>query len=171
MENAAPMSSSAHGITAYAKLQAEIFNHAGIPYVPILPLHKADGLHALLGRYVESLKPPALQPVKPAASSFELLRLCTVRPPLSQQTAYMLSDLFPNLRDLAAACSDVSSVPIASSSPTAAYATDPLRTVDYGTTRGLELAANSSLHRLCELVGEAECQNIIDFWKGDGRAG
>lgn len=154
-------------IYAYTKLQAEMMNHREIPHVPILPLANIDNLSQLLRKHTSNLsRPPPKQ--KPAATSFELLQLCTASPPMSQQTAFILSDLFTNLKELATTCSAVTSAPN-SSSPSARAASSLVSGVyDLGlgmSTQDSHSTATSKLKRLRDLVGEQECREIVDFWK------
>ncbi|KAK3719115.1 hypothetical protein LTR37_004679 [Vermiconidia calcicola] len=159
--------SNVEGIHGYSKLQAETLNHSEIPYVPILPLCKPEGLADLLKKHIMSLtRPPPKQ--KAAATSFELLQLCTANPPMSQQAAFILTDLFTDLRDLARVCSSVGSAP-SSSSPTARLAASqetgvPDLSLDMS-TQGSDSSATNRLKRLRDLVGDQECQAVIDFWK------
>lgn len=102
------------GVVAYTKLQAALFDYADIPHIPILLLPSLDGLPGLLKSHIATVTKPKPRP-QPQVTPFDLLQLCTANPPMPQQTAFILSDLFPNLRELAAACTAVSSVPNSSS--------------------------------------------------------
>lgn len=154
-------------IHAYSKLQAEMMNHSEIPHMPILPLCKLDGLPQLLSKHVANLnRPPPTQ--KAATTSFELLKLCTANPPMSEHTSYILSDLFVNLRDLATTCSAVTSAPNSSSpSVRAAFSqADGIYDLGFGmSTQGSDVPPTGKLKRLRDLVGEQECRNVVDFWK------
>lgn len=159
--------SNVEGIHGYSKLQAEMINHSEVPYIPTLPLCKPEGLADLLKKHFTSLtRPPPNH--KAMATSFELLQLCTANPPMSQQTAFILTDLFTDLRDLARACSSVGSAPN-SSPPTARLATSqecdvPELSLDMS-RQGADSSATHRLKRLRDLVGDQECQDIIDFWQ------
>ncbi|KAK4550133.1 hypothetical protein LTR36_003100 [Oleoguttula mirabilis] len=168
----------AEGVYAYSKVQAELMNKPDIPNIPVLPLASLEGLPALLRKHVANLThvhtqshAAAATPV--VASPFELLQLCTANPPMPQQTAYILSDLFPNIKVLAETCTSVTSAP-SSSSPSARAAVlagmdessqmgDP-----YGlSTQGTEVSdsAHGKLKTLRDLVGEQQCLDVVDFWR------
>lgn len=161
--------SSEAGVLAYSKLQATMMDHPEIPYIPILPLAKLDSITELLRKHVAYLSRPK-QKSKPASTSFALLQLCTANPPMSQHTSYVVSDLFANLRELAAACTTVSSTPN-SSSPSvraAGFSTQMTGTqasgIDEDTQRSDDRAV-AKLKQLRDLVGERECADVVDFWK------
>lgn len=155
------------GVYAYSKLQAEMINHAEIPHAPILPLAKLDGLSVLLRKHVANLS--RIQPKQHAsATQLDLLQLCTASPPMSQQTAYILSDLFPSLRDLATACTSVTSAPNSSSPSARAASSQTNDFYDLGLSMGPQSSdstANNKLKRLRDLVGDQECRDVVDFWK------
>ena len=156
------------GMLAYSKLQAEMMNHTEIPYIPILPLCTLEGLPQLLNKHATNLtRTPPTQ--KPAATSFELLKLCTANPPMSEQTAYILSDLFVDLRDLAMTCLAVTSAPNSSSpSARAAVSSQANGVYDLGlemSTQESDITATGKLKRLRDLVGEQKFRDIVDFWK------
>lgn len=143
------------GVYAYTKLQTEMVHNA--IHIPTLPVANLEGIPRLLEKHVAALKSTTKKQPPRLASSVDLLQLCTVEP-MSQQTGFMLSDLFPNLSELAAACSSVTSAPN-SSSPSARAS-------------GLETSTQSSymdpigkLKTLRDLAGDQACRNIVDFWK------
>ena len=157
------------GIMAYSKFQAELMDHPEIPLVSLLPLARLEDISPMLHKHAALLDRP-LQKPKPATSPLALLQLCTASPPLSQQNTYMLSDLVPNLRSLAAMCTSATSVP-SSSSPSARAAgfssqVSGLPGSSLGmTTQFSDEDTTATLKRLRDLVGEQECADIIDFWK------
>ena len=167
--NAGDATCGIDGTRSFSSLQATLINHTEIPHIPILPLPTLDGLSALLKKHVDhSAQPP---PARAASgTSFDLLQHCTANPPISQQTAYIVSDLFPNLKELAQACANVTSAPN-SSSPTARGISDtpqPVRGSDNGmgmSTQSSYFAASNKLKKLRDLVGDRECNDIVDFWK------
>lgn len=166
------------GIYAYTKLQAELNNHPSIPYIPILPLAKLDGLSNLLKKHVEARTrtPP---PPKSVATPFELLQLCTANPPMPQQTAFVLSDLFSSVEGLAEACTSVSSAPGSSSPSARVVAGDGVALssqVGHGTggdllddlmvwTQSTSTENGEKLKKLRDLVGEKQCVDVVDFWR------
>lgn len=142
------------GMYAYTKLQTELVHNS--VHVPILPVANADCIPRLLEKHVKFLV-STTRSIQPVANSFDLLQLCSVEP-ISVQTAFILSDLFPSLGELAAACSSVTSAPN-SSSPSARAS-------------GIELSTQSSytdpvdkLKVLRDVVGDQVCRSIVEFWK------
>lgn len=169
-ENAVtPQAPDDDGIVAYSKLQATLTDHAEIPCVPVLLLAKLESLPEVLMKHVGYLSRPK-QRASPPTTPFALLQLCTASPPMSQHTAFILSDLFADLRELAAVCTAVSSAPN-SSSPSvraAGLSSQPYSTQGGGMETGLQYSegiALGKLKQLRDLVGEQECADIVDFWK------
>ena len=159
----------AEAIAAYSKLQAELSNHSEIPYIPVQPILKLDDLPETIEKQVSPTK-GKLQMRKPLAKSIELLRICTVNPPMAEQTAYFLSDIFVDLNDLASACLIISSVPSSSSPSARAAAFHSSRLSEFESMMNTEISDSSAaakLKRLRDLAGEQECQDIIDFWKDE----
>ena len=151
----------------YSKLQAEMINRADIPHIPILPLPNLESLSQVLEQHVANLS--RISPKhKASATTFELLQLCTANPPMPLQTAYVLSDIFTTLDDLAAACSTVTSAPN-SSSPSARAAGESSQMSDvYDLGMGMSTQssdATNKLKRLRDIVGDQQCRDIVDFWK------
>lgn len=154
-------------IVAYAKLQAELFSEAEIPYLPIRPILSIDELQTTIEKHITALKTQEMRS-KPPSIPFELLKSCTVNPPMSEQTAYIISDIFADLKDLAATCSAISSAPN-SSSPSAivdAIQSSQTYALDSSlSTLSTNINAVTKLKHLRDLVGVQECQNVVDFWK------
>ena len=167
-EDTADVLSGQDGMIAYTKFQATLLDHGDIPHVPILPLTSLDTLPELLRKHVEALSQPP-QKTKPPTTPFALLQLCTANPPMYQQTAFILSDLFPNLQELAKACTSVSSAPN-SSSPSVRAVGGSFQVIG-AQGSGLEMSmqysddrAASNMKQLRDLVGEQEFADIVDFW-------
>ncbi|KAK5172135.1 uncharacterized protein LTR77_003773 [Saxophila tyrrhenica] len=155
------------GVHAYAKIQAEMLSDDSIPHIPTLPLSNLEALPALLKRHMANLSRSPLKP-KPAATTFELLQLCTANPPMAQHTAFVLSDLFRDLRDLATACTAVAAEQ-ESSSPLVPGMSSQMSGA-WESSNGLSSqfvqgGSMDRLKRLRDLVGEQDCQNIVDFWR------
>jgi hypothetical protein len=157
------------GTLAYSSLQAQLLNRDDVPQVPILLLSKLDGLSSLLKKHVASLdqQPP---PQRHTATTFDLLKLCTASPAMSQQTALILSDLFADLRELAWTCTNVEPDP--DSSPTSAQLTasqlmERSGLPDIFSSSVSSITPVSKLKSLRDLVGEKEYNAIIDFWQRD----
>ncbi|KAK5108851.1 hypothetical protein LTR62_007741 [Meristemomyces frigidus] len=170
--NAKPDTPTETGTYAYAKLQATLLDHSGsVPYIPIILVAHLFNLPEVLRKHVSALTRPPLPLQDQPTSPFKLLHHCTMAPPMTQRTAYYISDLFVNLRELAWACSSVSSVPNSSSpSARAAGARDGLLSSQDTLmldTRALmpELAAASKLKQLRDLVGEEQCRAVVEFWR------
>ncbi|KAI6792337.1 hypothetical protein KC360_g6627 [Hortaea werneckii] len=170
------------GVVAWTRLQAELTNRSDIPYIPILPLTSLFELPQLVQKHVAALNSPSHPAPKQLLNTFDLLQHCTSNPPMDQQTAYCLSDLFVNMAELAAACTAISSAP-QSSSPSAraaarasiaasgqVQANDLLD--DSATWTSRNASSNfgdddgrRKLRQLRDLVGEKQCIEVIDFWK------
>jgi hypothetical protein len=156
-------------IAAYSKLEAELINHSEIPYIAVRPILKLDDLPEAIAKQMSSTK-GKLQMRKPLAKSIELLRLCTANPPMSEQTAYLLTDIFADLNALASACFTISSVPNSSSPSARAAAFQYSHISDFDPSTSTQTSGNCAaarLKRLRDLVGEQECQDIIDFWNDE----
>ncbi|KAK0906781.1 hypothetical protein LTR91_015221 [Friedmanniomyces endolithicus] len=165
--------SSSDGIYAYTSLQATLMDRSDVPYIPILPLATLSALPDLLKRHASNRAHSPPKAISKPPRSLDLLKLCTANPPMPQQTAYILSDLFPNLRDLAVACTSISSAP-GSSSPSARAAASLLSSQD---TEMLGLSTQASyaggygkLKRLRDFVGEQQCMDVVDFWREEWTA-
>ena len=170
------------GVIAWTKLQAELTNRPNIAYIPILPLTALDKLPQLLQKHVAALNSPSHPLPKQSAKTFDLLQHCTSTPPMDQQTAYCLSDIFVNVAELAAACTGVSSAP-QSSSPSARAAArasieanshfpanDMLDDPATWTSQNVSSAPGDDngrmkLKQLRDLVGQKQCTEVVDFWK------
>ncbi|KAI7265582.1 hypothetical protein KC343_g3801 [Hortaea werneckii] len=170
------------GVVAWTKLQAELTNRSDIPYIPILPLSALCQLPQLVQKHVAALNTPSHPAPNQSANTFDLLQQCTSNPPMDQQTAYCLSDLFVNMEELAAACTGISSAP-PSSSPSARAAArasihagshvqtddlldDPLTWTSQNVSSGIgDDGGRMKLKRLRGLVGEKQCIDVVDFWK------
>ncbi|KAI6826498.1 hypothetical protein KC365_g4924 [Hortaea werneckii] len=170
------------GVIAWTKLQAELTNRSDIPSIPILPLTAPDKLPQLLQKHVAALNSLSHPALKQSANTFDLLQQCTSNPPMDQQTAYCLSDVFANMAELAAACTGVSSAP-QSSSPSARAAArasieasrqfpanDLLDDPAIWTSQNVSSAVGDDdgrrkLKQLRDLVGEKQCIEVVDFWK------
>lgn len=164
------------GMRAYVTLQAELLSQPEMPLIPLLPLSELESLPALLkGHVAKMTQGPARSAFLPTA--FDLLQLCTSRQVMREQTALYLTDLFPNLRSLAEACTSLSSAPN-SSSPTSrcAHAQGSTQlSIDLDTespdamqVSDREEAAHEKLKHLRDLLGETgdeECRSIVEFWK------
>ncbi|KAI7549527.1 hypothetical protein KC331_g3738 [Hortaea werneckii] len=172
------------GVMAWTKLQAELTNRSDIPYIPILPLTALDKLPQLLQKHVAALNinSPSHPLPKHSAHTFDLLQQCTSNPPMDQQTAYCLSDVFANMAELATACTGISSVP-QSSSPSARAAArasieansqfpandlleDPATWTSQDSSSAVgDGDGRTKLKQLRDLVGEKQCIEVVDFWK------
>ncbi|KAK5674760.1 hypothetical protein LTS10_012496 [Elasticomyces elasticus] len=157
------------GMYAYTSLQAILVDRSDIPYVLTLPLANLEGLSNLLHRHSSSTARP-LQikaPTKPPGP-LDMLKLCTSNPPMVQHTAYVLSDLFENLQDLAETCTDIS-FPPASSSPSARAAAGYTSSQDTEMldAHNPDMGGSGKLKRLRDLVGEQQCAELIDFWRDE----
>lgn len=158
------------GVHAFTKLQVLLHENGEIPYITLLPLAKLGGLADLLRKHVASLAARisrVKQPTPPATTSFELLQLCTADPPMSQQHAYVLSDLFPRIRNLAVACT-------AESSQEEANAPSTDSAGDSSMACGVEGGAGSGLtgdkwklRDLRELLDEQVYRDTVDFWSAE----
>lgn len=160
--------SNTDGILAYSKLQAEIINHNEIPHVPILPLATIEGLTQVLAKHTTELSRP-IRTSKALTTPFELLRLCTTCSPMPQKTAFILSDLFINLKDFAAACSSASSSRNSCSRSTRVADLAFYHSSSFDLPGGTDVQGPSSdslirLKQLRDLIGDRAFRDVIDFW-------
>ena len=154
-------------IVAYSKFQAEMIGQTDLPYIPVRLVLTIDELQTTIEKHITATKSQVMK-ARPASMPFELLKSCTVKPPLSDQTAYIISDIFADLKDLVSACSAISSAPNSSSPSARAAAFQSSQTYDLDLGRikqSTDSDAARKLKRLRDLVGEQECQDVIDFWK------
>ncbi|TKA83793.1 hypothetical protein B0A55_00058 [Friedmanniomyces simplex] len=162
-----------NGVYAYTLLQATLMDRSGIPYIPILPLATLASLPDLLKGHSTSWARSLPKAISKPPTPMDLLQLCTANPPMPQQTTYFLSDLFPNLRELAVACTSVSSAP-ASSSPSARAAAGLVSSQDTEIlglgTQVSDAGGYGRLRRLRDLVGEQQCRDVVDFWQEEWTA-
>ncbi|GAB7363545.1 hypothetical protein MBLNU230_g3812t1 [Neophaeotheca triangularis] len=150
------------GIHAFTQLQVLIHNDQEIPHIPTLPLAKLEGLADLLSkhatamaaRYSRAKRQPA-----PATAPFELLKLCTADPPMSQEHAYVLSDIFPRLRDLAVACTSVTP-----ETEAGFFSADSREMQGSSMVSGGGPGVEGRLEDLRVLLGEQAYRNVVDFW-------
>ncbi|KAK5134655.1 hypothetical protein LTR08_006311 [Meristemomyces frigidus] len=156
---------AAAGVHAYVALQAALMSHSDVPNIPLLPLASSEGLAALLKKHAAVLARPRPQPIASLSTSFGLLQLCTADPPMPQQTAYVLTDVFVDLRDLAEVCTTAVSSTLDASSPSARAAS--LVSIvggSQGGSCGVGEGAESRLKGLRDLVGRQQCSDVVDFW-------
>lgn len=164
----------AGGMYAYTKLQATLFPDTSIPHVPILPLAEVEGLPDLLVKHAAALgrtgssNQAAQYRVRQqnGVTPFDLLQICTAEPPMARHTALVLADTFANLAELAAACTSVASAPVRASQDGSSQASFASR---LDTEWSTQASTNQDdyagkLTKLRTLLGEQECQNVIDFW-------
>ncbi|KAK4498714.1 hypothetical protein PRZ48_009224 [Zasmidium cellare] len=166
---------SADGMAAYAKLQAEMLNHTEIPFIPILPLPKLEDLANLLKSHQTALSSPQVSNKKgQGVTPFDLLRQCSNQPPMSEAAAFMLTDLFSDLREVAEACT-TSTTDLSSSSPSRIDRTTQtsadasmyeLRDADLAGSKLMKdrSRGQSKLKSFRELQGDARCRDLIEFW-------
>lgn len=154
------------GVYAYAKLQAELANHDEILTIPILPLATLSDLANLLKKHAEALTRSSPRPAQRTAS-IDLLGQCTSNPPMPQETVFYLSDIFPNLAELASACTTVTSAPNSSSPSARAAAWQSQDSAVYDLGLGMSTQSSESggrVRRLRDLVGREKMGEIVDFW-------
>ena len=156
------------------KLQVELKNRAQIPPIAILPLSQLEGLPALVKKHALAASKRRSITAPPATNTFELLTHCSAQPPMREQTAYVCTDIFKDLREMAHSCRSISSAPASSSPSARAAAGMTLRDFgeDYDTTGvpvsrigGGPAESQKNLKMLQDTVGKQECQNVVDFWK------
>ncbi|KAL9093865.1 MAG: hypothetical protein Q9165_003788 [Trypethelium subeluteriae] len=150
------------GTAAFTALQAELLLRPEMSMIPVLPLPSLQSLVPVVKQYVSSLArpPPSLSPasglraptgqmmsrVDVDSDVVQLLARCTVRPPLSRQTVYVVSDLVPSLRALARCaiwCGESGSE---------------------GMSEGEEEVVGEQMRRLREFLGEDEVRGMMEFW-------
>ena len=147
--------SGSEGVIAYAKLQAEVIDQIKTPCVPIFPVADLDGLPDLLHKLAS--KTAASQLSAPVASPSELLPHCTTHPPLRQEMASVLTNLFNDLKDLARASTNPACIQAEGNWPLGDAASE-LQTIED------DAAAAAKSESLRHLIGENEWKGIMDFW-------
>ena len=161
------------GVLAYTTLQASLKNDNDIPPIVILPLSRLEGLPALIKKHAMATSRQRHPLAASVPSTFELLTQCSAQSPMREQTAYVCTDIFTDMRDMAKTCLSVTSPP-ASSSPSARAAVG-LSSQYFGEEFDVNgvpvssgaggVAAQKKLKMLRDMVGDRECQNVVDFWK------
>lgn len=144
-----------NGMFAYCKLQAGLTSQTELS-IPILPLPTLEALPSLLQRYLAAISgPPRKQ--HPVTTPFELLQHCTVSPPLREQTAFLLSDSFESIRELAEGCCMIhTSATERSSSP-------PSNSPIFGSN--VKEDAVDKLNMLGNMIDPQEWENMAVFWQ------
>lgn len=146
------------GVFAYSTLQSTLFAEHEIPTIPILPLAKVKGLADVLSTFVAALEGPSLPLPTPKTMPFDLLQLCTVEPPMDRQTAFLTTDVFPNLRELAAAC--------VTTLPSQSFDSPGLNLHSLGPAQssGNMRENEGRLDALHRLVGPEQAGYMMEFW-------
>ncbi|TKA77031.1 hypothetical protein B0A49_02314 [Cryomyces minteri] len=161
------------GIHAYTALAAALFA-PDLPTIPLVPLAQLVGLPALLRRYVDGVSSSLVKtpmPTEPKVRAEELLALCTTRPPLGRQAVFVVTDLFADLRRVAAAAAPV-------------FAAGALGESSHGSETDVEMGEaggyggqmgwrgegargdqNEGVKRLYEYLDADEVEGILDFWR------
>ncbi|KAH9815679.1 hypothetical protein Tdes44962_MAKER00925 [Teratosphaeria destructans] len=163
------------GLHASTKLQAILANRSDIPHLPILPLSTLSSLPGLLERYTAALvtHPHVAQPANQAVTGFSLLHLCTAAPGgrMPSQTAYIVSDIFPDFAALAGACTaedaDRESSPsqrAGKDSGVGVSASQIERDLETDEDSDESGKVEERLRRLRALVDRQEVRDLIDFW-------
>lgn len=149
---------STAGMVAYAKLQAEMMNLVELLSIPILPLPKLDGLSNILKSHRGALMAPRPYQKAPRATTFDLLRDCSINPPLGQSEAFILTDLFPGLQSLAKACTTTQQATGAAGS----FSLEDLSPTNK--TTPADNSASDRLESFRNLQGEAAYSDLVEFW-------
>lgn len=146
------------GIQAFTILQTKLFSSPHFPRgIPLLPLNGVENLPKLLKTYIDTYKiapPPSPPPTMQQA--INLLRLCTAAlTPMSEQTAYILMDVFGDLRSLMRACKAAEEL-----------MPNPRNLIPNDLSSSSEMDGEKDFFaRLRGLVDEQECRDLIDFWR------
>lgn len=157
---------SMDGMKAFTLLQSILTENFDIS-IPLLPISSLSELPARLIKHVSFQSVPSAVATR---NSMDLLGLCTANPPMPIQSAFILSDLFFSIRDLAEACTSATPA-LTSSSDSESVTNDPgisvsqmIREGEINCTQGHTNKCNR-LQRLRGLIGEQSCKDIMDFWK------
>ena len=136
------------GVLAYTTLQASLKNDNDIPPIVILPLSRLEGLPALIKKHAMATSRQRHPLAASVPSTFELLTQCSAQSPMREQTASSSH----SARAAVGLSSqyfgeefDVNGVPVSSGAG--------------------GVAAQKKLKMLRDMVGDRECQNVVDFWK------
>jgi hypothetical protein len=136
------------GMHALSTLQAAITTQTDVT-VPIIPLLTLPSLPPLLSSYISSLSQAIPARIARAEQEhrvktsdlLDLLSLCTVHPPLSQQSVYVITDLVPSLKASARCLTDA------------------------GDRGGGSEVAREHRARLLEYLGEETVGAMSEFWR------
>jgi len=162
------------GELALHKLQTVMAALDDVRGINILPVARLEQLPDLLDRYIVSLTRGRPTPnVATSTTAFDLLQLCTTNPPMPRQTAYVISDVIPDLPSLAAEC--ISRAPaMHSSSPLerALVGSSSIAGYESGSLgfSETEVEEYSMLDYAQNLIGTEECSLLVGFWKSNRTA-
>ncbi|QIW95412.1 hypothetical protein AMS68_000930 [Peltaster fructicola] len=149
----------------YEDLLRQLFSQADLAWVPVLPLATLEKLPALLRRYTEGvLNAKPVHTKQDTPSTFDILRQCTMSPPIEESMAYYITDIFFDIRDLARACRDISvddlcKADLNEQSPYFSSSQD-----HHAQSTQVGSASMSKLRKL-KAFNAAAAMNIITFWQ------
>lgn len=154
---------AAEGVLAYAKLQAEIISEIQTSDVAVYPLATSNDLPDLLRQLLVTRTTSQLPNC--TVSAVDLLPCCTTLPYMQQGSVELLSTLFSDLKQLAAAGTTHSD----SHGSRSRRAQDLQLTKEENEapTTAERTAVGVQLHSLHDAVGEDEFRSIMNFWKED----
>ncbi|KAI9710145.1 MAG: hypothetical protein M1820_002947 [Bogoriella megaspora] len=136
------------GIHALSTLQSELVKDGDLGSVPVLPLPTLELLPGLVKHHIASTSQPVTAPVNGCnASVLDLLSLCTVNPPLSQQSVFVITDLLPSLKALVRCMTE---------------AEVDAEVVTGGVNRS---HVSEQLAMLRDYLGDEEVGRIMEFWR------
>lgn len=149
--------------------------------VPVLPVATAEKLPEVLRRHAAALSSRTGVGVGVGASKadamrrFALLRRCTTAPPMDETSAYVVTDVFVDLREFAVACAMEagrgsgrwgagSGGGVGTSDGVASQLLSSSSEEDGGNGGYAADRLASKVQRLRDLLGEEEARRIVEFW-------
>lgn len=146
-------------------LQAELLSQSDLNHVQVLPLATITQLPGLLRRYVSINALTQSTARTPRVNTFDILRSCTITPPMNETLAYFITDVFISINELATACARV---PL-ESLQRAAPEVSPYFSSSASQTRQLSTSEESARSKLSVLmaIDERGTMDVIHFFKAD----
>ena len=157
------------GVYAYATLQALLFDHPDLPYIPILPLATLSGLPELLKSHAQAIaqglptgkRTHGSSPSTAKTSTRHILQSCTTEPPLPPLAVDLITDIFPSLGAL-----------VSEATALKAVNTDAKSREEEGWVSGSDVVVlreelQPGLEVLRDQLGERVVTGLVEFWEDE----